>query len=248
MIDFTDPQILSLLVAGAFAGGFINGLASFGTALFTLGFWLQILPPIQAVALIMVLSVTTGLQSFMVIRKTAFEHKLRIARFILPGLFGIPLGIYSLNMVETDWLRNGVGMMLISYGLYVWLKAHMPQLNRHYPLADIIVGFTGGVLGGLASLSGAIPSIWVSLQNWPKYELRAVLQSYNLAILGVSALILFSAGVYSLNTLPILLIALPVSIFGEQIGLFCFRRLKESAFRTTLVSLMFISGIVILIT
>lgn len=37
------------LVTGAIAGGFINGLAGFGTALFALGFWLQILPPEQAV-------------------------------------------------------------------------------------------------------------------------------------------------------------------------------------------------------
>ena len=36
------------LIAGALAGGFINGLAGFGTALFALSFWLQILEPGQA--------------------------------------------------------------------------------------------------------------------------------------------------------------------------------------------------------
>ena len=45
-------EFITLLLVGAAAGGFINGLAGFGTALFTLGFWLQILPAVEAVCLI----------------------------------------------------------------------------------------------------------------------------------------------------------------------------------------------------
>ena len=50
------------LAAGSAAGGFVNGMAGFGTALFALGFWLQILPPTQAVSLVVIMSVVSGLQ------------------------------------------------------------------------------------------------------------------------------------------------------------------------------------------
>ena len=52
-----DSYSLILFTAGAIAGGFINGLAGFGTALFALGFWLQILPPEQAVFISATMSV-----------------------------------------------------------------------------------------------------------------------------------------------------------------------------------------------
>ncbi|WP_050526111.1 hypothetical protein [Pseudorhodobacter aquimaris] len=41
---------------GAIAGGFINRLAGFGAALLALGLWLQIMPPQQSVAVIVMVS------------------------------------------------------------------------------------------------------------------------------------------------------------------------------------------------
>ena len=35
----------ALLLLGALAGGFVSGLAGFGTALMALGIWLYVLPP-----------------------------------------------------------------------------------------------------------------------------------------------------------------------------------------------------------
>lgn len=248
MLELNQPEILGFIIAGAFVGGFVNGLASFGTALFTLGFWLQIMPPLQSVSIIMVISATTGLQGFWVIRKTAYKQRKRIARYLVPGLCGIPIGLFCLNYIEAEWLRNGVGVILIAYGFYVLTKTKMPVLQKDFPKTEIAIGLGGGILGGLASLSGAIPSIWLSLQNWPKNDLRALLQSFNLAILSVSAVSLFFFGAYTPQSLPVLMIALPVSIFAAQLGIICFKRLDEKSFKATLVFLMFISGILILAT
>ncbi|MCL4779006.1 MAG: hypothetical protein KJ049_02360 [Gammaproteobacteria bacterium] len=59
--------VLSLL-AGAAAGGFVNGLAGFGTALLSLGIWLQVMPPWQAVSIVAAMSVVSGVQSLWFIR------------------------------------------------------------------------------------------------------------------------------------------------------------------------------------
>ena len=47
----------ALLLLGALAGGFVSGLAGFGTALMALGIWLYVLPPALAVPLVLVCSV-----------------------------------------------------------------------------------------------------------------------------------------------------------------------------------------------
>ena len=47
----------ALLFLGALAGGFVSGLAGFGTALMALGIWLYVLPPSLAVPLVLVCSV-----------------------------------------------------------------------------------------------------------------------------------------------------------------------------------------------
>ena len=61
-------ELIVWLVLGAAAGGFINGLASFGTALMSLGVWLQVMPPWQAVAVVAAMSAASG-QSLWLIRR-----------------------------------------------------------------------------------------------------------------------------------------------------------------------------------
>ena len=46
-----------LLILGALAGGFVSGLAGFGTALMALGIWLYALTPAVAVPLVLISSI-----------------------------------------------------------------------------------------------------------------------------------------------------------------------------------------------
>lgn len=62
-------ELIVWLVVGAAAGGFINGLAGFGTALMSLGVWLQLMPPWQAVAVVAAMSTASGVQSLWLIRR-----------------------------------------------------------------------------------------------------------------------------------------------------------------------------------
>ena len=247
MLDITSPDVLIFIFAGALMGGFINGLASFGTALFTLGFWLQIMPPLQAVSMILVVSIITGIQGFWVVRKTVFQYPKRISRYVLPSFFGIPLGIYSLSYIDAEILKLIIGLFMISYGIYIFVTRKLPTLAKQYALADGVIGFIGGFLGGLASLSGAVPSIWLSLHNWPKAEIRSVLQVFNLTVLSITCISLAIADTYTMQSVKILAMAIPVSIIGAQIGLFCFKLLNDTQFRITLISLMFISGFLVFI-
>ena len=84
------PEFLAVLLGGAFAGGVINGLAGFGTALFALGFWLQVMPAAQAVAMVVVMSVVSGLQGLWIVRGEIRRNPGRLARFLLPARVSSP--------------------------------------------------------------------------------------------------------------------------------------------------------------
>ena len=237
---------LMLFVAGAAAGGFVNGFAGFGTALFTLGFWLLILSPIQAVSIIVVTSAVTGLQGLWVVRNEMAQHPRRILRTIFPALFGIPLGIASLQSVDVATLKLIVGLFMLGYGMFFMARATLPTLRGNYPFADMLIGFLGGVLGGLAALSGALPTFWLSMRDWPKAEIRAVLQPFNLTILSLTAILFWWQDVYDTEIMTLLMVSLPISVVSAHLGIIAFKQLKDIHFRRALIILMFATGVMIL--
>ncbi|WP_299843569.1 sulfite exporter TauE/SafE family protein [uncultured Roseovarius sp.] len=244
--EMPSSEIL-LILSGAIAGGFINGLAGFGTALFALGFFLGVLPPAQAVALVLLLAIATGLQGLWVVRGAMFDNPKRLMRFLLPALVGIPIGVQSLAYVDVPTLKIVVAGFLIIYGGFFTFRRNLPRIDRPTPLVDGVVGFLGGVLGGLASLSGALPTMWCSMRSWPKSETRGVLQPFNLCVLGVSACLLAIRGEYTAQTLYFALIAVPVAIVSAQVGIIAYQRVPDALFQRLLIALCFVSGIVLMI-
>ncbi|AXI55854.1 hypothetical protein SuNHUV7_22130 (plasmid) [Pseudoseohaeicola sp. NH-UV-7] len=240
-------EILVLLILGASAGGLINGLAGFGTALFALGFFLNIMPPVQAVAIVVVLSVVSGFQGVWIVRHAIFDNPRRLLRFLVPALFGIPLGVAALAYIEPHSLKIIIAVFLLIYGGFFSLRSTLPRIERRTPVIDGLIGFAGGVLGGTASLSGALPTMWCSIRPWPKSETRAVLQPFNVVVLSLTALMLALQGAYTKQTLFYLAVALPAAMIAAQLGIAIFKRLSDDQFRRMLIGLTFVSGTILLV-
>src|ERR1044072_6543287 len=85
-----DFATYALLLLGALAGGFVSGLAGFGTALMALGIWLYMLPPAIAVPLVLFCSVITQISTLPSIWKDIVCTI--VWRFLIRGLIGGPLG------------------------------------------------------------------------------------------------------------------------------------------------------------
>lgn len=238
-------EFVLFIIAGAIFGGFINGLAGFGTSLFALGWWLQVMPPPQAVALSLVMSVSSGVQGVILVRRSIDWR--RLARFLLPALIGIPIGLQLLHRIDAQLLTIVVAGFLLLYGGFFTLRRGLPTLARPTPVMDIGVGFLGGILGAVAGLSGALPTMWCLLRDWPKAERRALLQPYNVVILGLSAALLAIQSIYDRDVLLSIAVALPVTMISAQIGITVFKRLNDAQFRRLLIFLMFVSGLTLLV-
>lgn len=238
-----SQEFLLILLAGAVSGGFISGLAGYGTSLFALGWWLQIMPPVQAVAIILLMSIVSGIQGTIAVRNSIVWR--RLAGFLLPACLGIPIGAQMLQYVDAGALKLVIAIFMLAYGGYLLLRSTLPRVSRPAPFIDGTIGFFGGLLGAIAGLSGVLPTMWIAMRGWTKEQSRAVLQPFNLIVLGLSAGVLAAKGVYDPQTLIWTATALPATIFAVQAGLWTFRRMDDELFRRLLIWVTLAAGLVI---
>ena len=74
-------------------------------------------------------------------------------------------------------------LVLIAYCTFMLVAAGRVRLAAGGRGAEAVIGLAGGVLGGLAGLSGVLPTVWAALKGWPKEERRIVFQAFNMTIL-----------------------------------------------------------------
>ena len=238
-----DPSDLAL-IATAFAASLASGLAGFAFALVANGAFLQILPPTTAVPVVLAGSVIAQLFSVFALREAVSWP--RLWPFLLGGLIGIPLGAWALLAIDPTSFRIVVGVFLVAYSVYA-LAAHPPMVRGGGRLADGAIGWVGGVMGGLAALSGAVPTIWCQLRGWSKAEQRGVYQPYIVVMQFAALAALWAAGGIDRATGPVMMLTLPAIVIGTFAGLRLYARVNDRQFRVIVLLLLLASGAALLL-
>ena len=238
--DLGDWQTLLFIMAGALAGGFINGLTGFGTALTALPLWLQAVEPLIAAQLASGCSVLGHVATLPAIWG-AVDWR-RLAPMLIAGLVGVPIGTWVLPLISLSAFKLGVGVVLAVYCSFMLFAAGRFRLHAGGSGAEAVVGFAGGVLGGIAGLSGALPTIWASLKNWPKHERRVFFQAFNMTLL--TAMLVASAvqGLVGLRSIVALCVAAPATLLGSWLGLRLYKRLDDRRFEHVVLAVLLLSG------
>ncbi len=232
--------------AGALVAGFVSGLAGFGTGLVALGFWLHAIDPLLAAPLVVICSVVAQAQSILVVR-----HGIRPARlwpFLVGGFLGVPLGVAALGAVEVATFRAIVGVFLIAYAGFMLAVRSLPVIAWGGRAADGAVGLAGGVMGGIAGLSGPLPTIWCGLRGWTKDQQRGVYQPFNLAVLGFALGVYALEGVVTAQVVELTLICLPATLLGVWLGLKSYGQIDERQFRAIVLWLLLASGLTLTVS
>jgi uncharacterized protein len=239
-VDLPPSGDIALVAGGALAAGFVNGLTGTGYGLAALGFWLHAMSPITAAPLVALCSVVGHVQSLPRIWRGI--DRSRLMPFLIPGVIGVPIGTALLDHVHVQPLKLGVGLLLVFYCAWMAFVRHPPIVKGGGRLADAAVGFTGGILGGMASLSGPAPTIWVQLRGWAKHEQRGVNQPFNMAVLMAALVAAAIAGFLDRVFLEWAAIAVPSTLIGAHIGLMLYGRIDDRQFRRIVLTLLTISG------
>ncbi len=230
----------AVVLVGAFLGGLVSGLAGFGTGLTVLGVWLYVLEPAAAGSLVIICSVVSQLQTI-----PAIWHAIDFSRLwpmLVAGVLGVPIGTALLAHVDPPAFRLGMGCLLLLYSGFMLLGRFGPRIAWGGRAADSAVGLAGGMLGGLAGLSGALPIIWATMRGWGKDERRGVFQAFNLTVLGAALLSHGLSGLLTADVGRLALIALPGTMGGAWLGARAYRRLSDRRFHAVVLVLLMLSG------
>jgi hypothetical protein len=237
-----QPVAYALLFVGALAGGFVSGLAGFGTALMALSIWLYVLPPSAAVPLVLICSVIAQSATLPSMWKS-FDLTL-VWPFLIGGLLGVPLGTMLVAHADPNVFKLTVGILLLVFPTALYFSAPM-AFDVGGKIADGIVGFIGGILGGLAGLSGPPPILWASVRGWGKDERRGVFQTFNWTVLFVALCLQAASGLVAREVIWLAALALPATILGSWIGARLYRALSDRNFRDIVLGMLFLSGAIL---
>ncbi|WP_424812497.1 sulfite exporter TauE/SafE family protein [Roseococcus sp. YIM B11640] len=239
---------LLILPAGCFVAAFCAGLAGFAFNLIAAGILLHFVSP-QVLAPVIVVS-SLVVQS---ISLPTILHLVRWRRLIpqiVAGVIGTPIGVMILGVASPRMVGAVVGVLLTGYGGYmlarIALRRAPPSMGEH-PWADRFIGFLSGILGGIGGFSGGLFAMWHDVQGLNKDETRARLQPFVTVMQMISVLTLAAGGFVTRETGFLILTALPALIAGTWLGLRFYRIIPAQGFRLVLLSLLFLSGISLLV-
>ena len=218
---------LAWLMGAALAGGLARGFSGFGAALIFVPLASVALGPRAAAPLMLLLD----LLAIILLTPAAWKlaDRPQVGALALGALAGTPLGVAILLRADPLALRWGVAAAILALlGLLVsgWRFHGRPTLP-----ATLGVGLAGGVLGGVAMVSG--PPVMAYLLGQPG-DARSVRASFTLFLAagGILAGITFAAtGLLTWALLPPFLVALPAYGLGTWIGSRMFGLASERSFR-----------------
>jgi uncharacterized membrane protein YfcA len=168
--------------------------------------------------------------------------------FIAGGLVGIPIAVFLLQNTDTHTFRLGFGAAVALYATYALFRPTLIYLHRmDSPGRNALIGFGGGLVGGLTAMPGALPTIWCDMHGVPKSQQRGLVQPF------IAAMQLFALGLmlshHSLSPRVFIDfgICLPALAAGTASGIILFGRINELAFKRTILALLLFSGLCLVI-
>lgn len=238
-----DPLYI-VVALGAALAGFVQGLSGFAFAMVAMAVWAWWVDPQLAAAMAVFGGFSGQLLAALTVRR-GFDWKLLLP-FVLGGLAGIPVGVGILPLLDVNVFKLALGSLLVVICPIMLLGNRLPRVTGGGRVADGTAGFIGGVLGGIAGVSGAIPTLWCTLRGMPKDAQRAVIQNFNLGMLGVTLATYIGTGVISLATLPMLAIVVPAMLIPTLLGARLYIGISEATFRRIVLGLLTLSGFAML--
>jgi uncharacterized membrane protein YfcA len=155
----------------------------------------------------------------------------------------VPLGTLLIAHADPHGFKLSVGVLLLVFPTALYLNRNPIAFSFGGRVADGLVGFAGGILGGLAGLSGPIPTLWASVRGWDKHERRGIFQTFNWTVLSASLCLQAGTGFVTGEVLRLAVFVLPATLFGAWVGARAYHALSDRNFRDVVLGLLFLSGI-----
>jgi uncharacterized membrane protein YfcA len=246
-VSIFDPLPFYFIVsAGIFAGAVVSGLVGFAFSAVAGAILLHVLPPTEAVPLMMACSTLTQAASLVALRGSVQWRGNPL--LMAGGVLGMLPALYLLYRVDAHVFRIGFGLFLVAYAIWMLLRP-ATAIVREAPgaLRHALVGFGGGLVGGLTAMPGALPTIWCDLRGMPKDQQRGLVQPYIVAMQVFALALMLMHQRPSAEALLNMTYSLPALAAGVALGIVLFRRLNDAAFRSVVLMVLLFAGLLLLL-
>lgn len=223
----------------------MQGLSGFAFGMVAMSFWVWVLDPRLAAVLVVFGSLFGQLVAVFSVRR-GFDLQ-TLLPFLVGGLMGIPLGVWLLPSLDIRMFKLFIGTLLVIWCPLMLFSDRIPAVRGGGRLAGGLVGLAGGVMGGLGGFSGVVVTLWCTLRRLEKDTQRSIVQNFNLSVLTVTMLSYLATGIVTVAMWPQLLTVGLVLLVPALIGARVYIGLSQEAFRRVVLSLLSLSGAVMLI-
>ena len=237
MADVTSFLLLSVAV---FFGAFVSGLAGFAFSAVAGAILLHVLEPMEAVPLMMACSVGVQATNLWALRKN-IQWKQSLV-LVFGGLLGVPIAVWLLQVADTRTFREGFGLLVACYAGYMLFRPSITYLQQMNQGRNALVGFGGGLIGGLTAMPGAIPTIWCDMHGVPKNQQRGLVQPFIAAMQIFALALLLIHHDLSSKVFIDLALSIPALLAGSALGILAFRTCNEQTFRRVILGILLVSG------
>jgi uncharacterized membrane protein YfcA len=242
-IPASGPALLVVLLAAT-----LSSIAGFAFSAICGVMLLQMIDdPVRAVEIMMLCSI--AIQSLSVTLLWRDIDWRGLAIFVIGGAIGLPVGVWMLLHLGHAGFRQAIGGLLTCYAAWVLFQRPL-VVQSASRMADLGVGFLGGITGGLAGFPGAAVTVWCGMRGWDKRRQRGTYQPFIL-IMQIMALPLIHfmkpSPVGGFGTDLALLQFVPAALLGTWFGLAIFGRLSDRVFAITVNLLLLASGVGLLV-
>jgi hypothetical protein len=239
-----DGLAFTLFALAAFVGGFVSGFSGFAMGLVVSGVWLHVLTPIQTATLIAGYGLLT--QGYGIYNLRRVLDVRRTWPLALGTVIGIPAGVVILGWINPAYVRFGVGVLLVLYTVYSLTRPVFAPIKIGVA-ADIAIGISNGLLGGLTGLGGVISTISCQLRGWAKDVQRSVFQPVLFVAFVVITISQAVAGNITADTLQLYALGVPFMVAGLWSGFRLFGKINDETFRKSVLVLLLFAGLSLMV-
>jgi len=233
-----------LLGLGAAVAGFVQGVAGFAFAMVAMSIWVWGVNP-QVAAVMAVFGGWTG-QVIAAIQVRREWHVGTLWTFVVGSAVGIPIGTRVLPLLNPNRFKLVLGSLLVVGCSAMLATSRLPSIKKGGSLADVAVGFLGGVMAPVSGFSGLAPALWCTLRGYTKDHHRAILQNFNLIVLSATFASIVWSGRAQVQNLPQMAVVAGSLVLPTLLGSKIYIGMSAAAFRKGVLWLLVFAGILML--
>ena len=232
--------VILFTTLAVFLSAIIRQVSGFGFALVSMPLITMIVGIRVATPLVAIAATTVGL--LMIASNWQQADRRILLQLCGWALLGVPLGVILFGYLPEEWVKRGLGALLISYSIFALVQPKLPLVKNGVVTA--VSGFFSGVLTGAYNTGGPPIVVYGTLRHWPPHQFRATLQLFFLIVTGMAMIGQGLAGLWTGEVWRLYLYSIPGLLLGQFLGDRIHHMIPRHLFNRVIYGMLIVSGLI----